>query len=328
MKIRIGRLTLEIAVVGGFLSAVKSHRRDAPRRNYFMFVQDIPLVVAPYALSDNATEPFFDLKGEEAEQSKARELLFTLTEEHSRHHSNEDLHRVVRHIAERCAWRGRLLIDTRDDRRGRQHSEIGDRIVHYGARECLDWWVARIANFYWQFRLVAVEGFLGIFLCRLHKSDVFDIRMPTSLDGVIRYRLLLRRIDWFDTIGPEYWLDGIATEPSSPTLWRIDHEAYRRLASAYRDRAARTWGWSGRDFSTSFKTEYFSLYRHFRMQRAAAILRTSIVDALNEYLRFKGVRAEVIVNTLKGSAEKEKTMERLKSGEISFGDAYQEAGFP
>ncbi len=259
MKIRIGRLSLEIAVVDGFLSSVKSHRRDAPRMNYFMFVQDVPLVVAPYALTDKATEPFFDLKGEEAEQEKARELLFPLSEERSRHHSNDDLHRVVRHIAERCAWRGRLLIDTRDDRRGRTHSVIGDRIVHRGTRECLDWWVARIANFYWQFRLVTDKGYLGVFFCRLHKSDVFDIRMPKALDGVIKYNVLLRRVDWFDTIGPEYWRAGIATEPSSSALWRIDHAAYRRLASAYRDRAARTWGWSGRDSSTTLRTEYLFL---------------------------------------------------------------------
>jgi hypothetical protein len=67
-------------------------------------------------------------------------------------------------------------------------------------------------------------------------------------------------------------------------------------------------------------------HRHEHIARKA-ILRTSIVDALNEYLRVKAVRAEVIVNTLKGSAEKERTIERLELGEITFGDAYQEAGF-
>jgi hypothetical protein len=136
---------------------------------------------------------------------------------------------------------------------------------------------------------------------------------------------MTRRLDKFNATGPRHWHTLLLAGTLEPADWNFDFSAYRRRVTAYRDWVTRAWGWNGRDTSTALKTEYFSVYRFLRMHRACAILRSTILQTVQELLRTRGIRAR-IVTRLRTAEEIDIVIARLSRGDTSLEDAYEAIG--
>jgi hypothetical protein len=191
----------------------------------------------------------------------------------------------------------------------------------YGVAECYDRWTLDVGRVTVQLGFSREDRYAFLFhIGVVPTADIYEVRIPKLLGGLRGYRRLLGRLERFSDLGPTYWRRKLEV---GETDWRFDFAGYRRRARAYRERAARDWGWSGRDSASELKTEFFTVYRYLRMRRACALVRESILESLSAVLSRSGIEARISAIGLPSPEAIERAILQLERGEISLEDAYK-----
>jgi hypothetical protein len=314
MELKLGRLSFGLRMHKGFFRLVGKQGADIGRPNYHMFVEDVAAGVLPYGMRrDRADGPAVELQIDTAIRQMARDRLGAVTPGRHRNGAHIDIEDVVGYVGERLAWTGRFLVDMRC-----ADSNQHDR---YGVAECYDRWTLKMGRFTVQLGFSREDRYAFLFhIGAVPTADIYEARIPKLLGGLRGYRKLLHRLDRFSDLGPSYWRRQLETGEAE---WRLDFAKYRHTARAYRERAAREWGWSGRDSSTELKTEFFTVYRYLRMRRACALVRESILESLSAVLSRSGIEARITAIGLPSSQAIQQAILQLERGEISLEDAYK-----
>jgi hypothetical protein len=313
MALKLGRLSVGLRIHNGFFRLVGKQDADIGRPNYHMFVEDVAAGVLPYgARRGRADGPAVDLQVDPAIRQMARARLGALTPGRHRKGAHIDIEDAVGYVGERLAWTGRFLVDMRCADSDHQR---------HGVAECHDRWTLNMGRFTVQLGFSREDRYAFLFhIGAVPTADIYEARIPKVLGGLRGYRRLLRRLDRFSDLGPTYWRRLLEAGEMDR---RFDFAGYRRRARAYRERAARDWGWSGRDSSTELKTEFFTVYRYLRMRRACALVRESILESLSAVLRRSGIEARITAIGLPSPEAIERAILQLERGEISLEDAYK-----
>lgn len=296
--------------------------RDAPemRLEQHMFIQDCVARIAPYfAFRGGEDEPFVlrEQSGREVEALSYLGELFGLSEPRRR---PVDIGKVIRHLAERLPWTGRLLVDTRRldsaDERRRGVLRVSDGRG-----------VMRIAGRFVQFIVTRDAARNLVLRVGIVPADrVASIGLRRTLWDWWRYRMLLWRLDWFRSTGPDY----MVADAEAGKGMKIVHDvsAYYRNVAAFRDRTTREVGWNGRDDATKFRTEYYAVVRHLRFQRYLAEVRATLMRSLEEILKKRGFNAEISAPSLVSEGSFDEIFQGFQAGKLSVGEAAKAAGFP
>ena len=321
MEIKVGSFSFAIRRHAGFFNVPRHEKKEFNQRHFHMFLQDLTVRVAPFAARNADSEsPVFLLDADQDNVLRAHECLAGIDPHENDHRQTDDIDDLVRHISERLPWTGRFVVDLREmPSRGLD----GNR-----SRECYDLWLPRIGRYFMQVALVVERRTAAIHVGFVPRAQTFEVEIPKELGGPWAYRRMVRRLDRFDPLGPRYWRGDLDSQSAKSVDWQQDHTKYRRRALAYRDWVSRIWGWNGRDTSTEYKTEFFSVLRYLKMHRACAILRQAIVNSIESVFVANRVRARVKMAGLRTAAEIENTIDKLERGAISLGAAYKEIGVP
>jgi hypothetical protein len=314
MELKLRRLSVGLRIHKGFFRLVGEQGADIGRPNYHMFVEDVGAGVLPYGVrGGRAGGPAVELQVDPAILQTARDRLGALSPGSRRGGARIDVEDIVRYVGERLPWTGRFLIDMR--------CADSDHHHRFGVAECYDPWTPRIGRFTVQVGFSRADKCAFLFhIGAVPTADIYEARIPEELGGIRGYSRLLRRLDRFSELGPTHWRRQLE---SGEADWRFDFARYRRTARTYRERAARVWGWSGRDSSAELKTEFFTVFRYLRMRRACALVRQSILDSLSAVLSRSGIEGRITVNGLPSAEAIEQAILQLERGAISLEDAYK-----
>lgn len=158
---------------------------------------------------------------------------------------------------------------------------------------------------------------------RLHsRKRTWLIDPPRGLGGRAGLFRVLRRLGRFPLAFPEWTATSLVQEQHEV---RFDVNGYNRLQAAYQAVAVRNWGWSGRDTSLNHWTEYYLFDRTLRFQHALALLRQHVVAEINEVLTRRLVLdVRVSLEGLPSPDEVVRVRERMATGELSIGEAYDQ----
>lgn len=316
MVIRLARWSIAVHLHKGFFRLPSE--TDFNRTNLFMFAQDIPLRTAPYSRRfDGEDQPTFRLQGNVDDVEKAVACLGEIGPDRNLD-PEEVAEGAVRHVVQRLVWFGRLLVDLRNER-----VRMDGGVYH--SAECYDSWTPHVGAHVLQFGFVRERNRFVLHIGRVPRDNVFVSSIPRELGGVRGFRAMTRWLDRFNPTGPRHWQTALLAGTLQTGDWNFDFTSYRRRVSAYRDWLTRAWGWDGRDTSVTLKTEYYGVYRFLRMQRACAILRVSILQALQGLFQARGSRARV-VTPLPTAEQIDEIIERLARGDISMEAAYKLVG--
>lgn len=309
----------------------RSSRHELPNPMLHMFVQDVHASVVPYGPRRHG--PIVgQLEGDPEDVAVATLTLRSLAEHgHGWEGIQETIPDVVRTVVQHILWRGYgafLVEEPTHDERGRRigvgHLEENG-ILYRPLRPLPYGWVFRTP-----FGLVEVLGRRdrwehGRQLIRFYpRRRTWLVDVPRSLGGRWGLWWTLKRLQFFSGVFPEWAAKVLAEEQARV---QFDVAGYGRLRAAYRAVSAGRWGWTARDVSTTYQTEFFAVYRTVTFHHSLAVLRESVMHALNVLLKQRlelDVRADL--SGIPASDSILSTRGRMEQGDISLVDALSEAG--
>lgn len=158
-----------------------------------------------------------------------------------------------------------------------------------------------------------VGGFVSI-----PADKMWRLTLPRSLGSPRNHRRLLRRLERLSDPMPPFALNSLDLGRSAGFEFSSLRDACDRL----QERATQRWGTiMSIQRPVGSSTEYFFIARRLEFHRAQAELREHIVDRLNELLKRLNVAHSIGVSGIPTAAEIAATLDRLHSGEVSFGQA-------
>jgi hypothetical protein len=272
-----------------------------------MFTQDVPLGVMP--ISVRRSSPYeAALVGDDLEREKALALLRSVPDYDSAD-LNELVATAVHDIAQSLAWHGRSFFEIVPSSEESQ-SELQEVVARP---------LFRLRWFYVQIVPKADRKYWGDTVIRVAPArSIWQISMPTALDGYNGYRRLQRRLRRADRLAPAFWQrdleQGIVTRG-------FDFSEYRRQGEILEARVTRKWGWPRRDYSGQNWTEFALFYRVVTFHWAQAKLREHIIVELNKLFVRLSIRAELRVSGLPSASEILDFRNKMVEGTITFAKA-------
>ncbi|WOJ95532.1 hypothetical protein R0137_09720 [Congregibacter brevis] len=272
-----------------------------------MFIQDAALPVIPTAAFDD-DECKVELSGSDQEKVKAASLLTKLSRD--RHGSIQKVATgAINEVAANLAWRGRVFYELVD----RGDAEIvpnrftSERLL-VTPFFCIQS-IPKEDRRLWKKRL----GFLW-------SHQFWRVAMPSTLGGPCGYSKVLRRLNRYDTLGPNFFRKGLEQGNISD---EFDFQEYSYNIDVFMNHVSRTWGWNRRDSGQDRATEYYYFYKTAQFHRAQAILREHILVEINALLQRLNIQSQVAISGVISSEEIKKKIEALEVGEINFEDLSQ-----
>jgi hypothetical protein len=311
-----------------------SERRQAKRLASdpitHMFTEDVHTFIIPYrSKSGHPAEARCD--GNADDVAIGLRTLRSIARSSSTETPTEVVSEAIRAVVQQMLWRGYAAFEIgertdADDEDGYRRARRGDwakrphyplqgihngRVIRlpFGIVEILD---ARRTR--WDPELEAVQFY------RSKRTWVVDV--PRRLGGRWGLLLVLRRLRRFSGVFPEWTAASLAKEQSEV---RFDVHRYSLLRTAYQATATGRWSWTGRDNSLTHQTEFFLFYRMLTFHHALAVLREHVVAEINRLLTRLKLDARVTFTGLPTPEEILAIRERMETGELSLGDAYEQA---
>lgn len=309
----------------------RASRHELPNPVVHMFVQDVHTSVVPYGHRRDG--PITGrLEGSEPDIAVATLTLRSLAEDaHGWEGPNETIPDVVRTVVQQMLWRGyaAFIIEepTHDDRRRR--TAVGtpteNELLYRPLRSIPYGWVFRTP-----FGMVEVLGRMdrwqdGRQLIRFYRrSRVWLVDIPRSLGGRWGFWWMCKRLQFFSGVFPKWSTEGLFKEQAR---LEFDVAGYGRLRAAYRALTAARWGWTARDVSTAYQTEFFAVYRTVTFHHSLAVLRETVLHMLNGLLTQRlGLRVRAELAGVPAPSNILKVRDQMERGSISLLDALAQAG--
>lgn len=149
----------------------------------------------------------------------------------------------------------------------------------------------------------------------IRSKDVWRVRLPPQLGSVKKYRVMLAQLSAWPTLGPDF-LQSELEKRRFPEDFSVSD--YSRLLRVHQYRVTRDWGWTIRDWSLDYVTEFYQFYRLATFKWAQATLREHIVSELNTFLSRQRIRARIALQNVPLASTILHVRERLKQGTIDF----------
>lgn len=152
------------------------------------------------------------------------------------------------------------------------------------------------------------------------KDTLWRVFMPAKLGGRAGHLRLLRSLSNYNSLGPEFWRNNLGRgDPNT----QFDFSEYVRSLDMYLARITNEWGWTRRDYSQEYRTEFEWAYRTITFRRAQAVLREHIVLQTNRLLAKLGVKAQVNLCESVSSQKLELVRDQMVKGEIPMNEALE-----
>jgi hypothetical protein len=149
----------------------------------------------------------------------------------------------------------------------------------------------------------------------IRSRDVWRLKLPRQLGSVRGYRAMIRQLSTWSPLGPRF-LQSELEKRRFPEDFSVGD--YSRLLRVHQYQVTRELGWTARDWSLDYVTEFYQFYRLTTFKWAQAVLREHIVSELNSFLSRQGLTARIeLQNVILASAILE-VRQRLKQGTLDF----------
>jgi hypothetical protein len=152
---------------------------------------------------------------------------------------------------------------------------------------------------------------------RIPSEKLWRVKLPRDLGGVRGHRRMLAALGERSSPTPNF----ILRTPDMGRSAGYDFAAHRRACEVGIERATRRWGTIPSRFRVDGTTEYFLFSRRLAFKRAQAELRDHILGELNRLLGRLQIDHRIRVQGLRSAAEIEKTLLRLRAGELTVSEA-------
>jgi hypothetical protein len=149
----------------------------------------------------------------------------------------------------------------------------------------------------------------------IRSKDVWRLKLPRQFGSMRKYRTMLAQLSAWPTFGPGF-LQSELDKRRFPQDFSVSD--YGRLLRVHQYRVTRDWGWTTRDWSLDYITEFYQFYRLATFKWAQAVLREHIVSELNAFLSQHDVRASVALQKVPLASVILDVREKLKQGTIDF----------
>jgi hypothetical protein len=149
----------------------------------------------------------------------------------------------------------------------------------------------------------------------IRSKDVWRLRLPRQFGSIRKYRAMLAQLSAWPTLGPDF-VHSELEKRRFPQDFSVSD--YSRLLRVHQYRVTRDWGWTTRDWSLDYVTEFYQFHRLATFKWAQAILREHIVSELNTFLLRQGIGARVALQNVPLASTILHAREQLKNGAIDF----------
>jgi hypothetical protein len=309
----------------------RGSRPDWPNPVTHMFVEDVHAFIIPHRLRRTAGIQARCEGNPDDVAVALRSLRSLASRSPSRDETTEIVCEAVRTVVQHMLWRGYAAFEIRemtsddseaygrirrDDWGGRSYRPL--EALHYGSL----------------FRLPGLA--IGVVAAERRRWDrerpririhgakrTWFVDMPRSLGGRLGFWWAMKRLNRFTGVFPTWTTTALVAEQNQ---LRFDVGRYSKWRAAYQALAVKRWSWNGRDTSLTHQTEFFSFYRTLGFHHALAIFREHVMAEINELLnRRLGLNVRISLVGLKTANEILAIRARMEQGELSLGDAFEQA---
>ena len=249
----------------------------------------------------------FRLEGTEEECAKASSLCIAIA--HDDHYRPaENISDAVGSVLQELAFYGRSMFEITEDQGDLEHS-FQSLSPNY---------VWGLFSYYLQIAPRGAWPYLDRKYALLKKASIWQVDMPRELGGVRGFRRVLRKLSAWSSLGPGFVQEDLMKQ-QMPNEFIFGE--YRRAHQVSLYRATKTWGWSCRDWSRDYITEFYQFHRHFTFKWAQAVLRDHIIRELNSLFSRLGIKAQIVVEGLSSPEDILKVREQMQAGLLDFAGA-------
>lgn len=149
----------------------------------------------------------------------------------------------------------------------------------------------------------------------IRSKDVWLLSLPPQLGSVRKYRAILAQLSAWPTLGPDF-LQSELEKRRFPQDFSVSD--YSRLLRVHQYRVTRDLGWTTRDWSLDYVTEFYQFYRLATFKWAQAILREHIILELNNFLSRQGIEAKIALQNTPLASTILSVREQFRQGTIDF----------
>ena len=304
-----------------------SSAEKTPSPFLHMFITDVHTQIMPYGHAPSGSELGAVFDGGEQDARVATRICAGLARHSSTYNSPLDLvSSAVREVSQHLLWRGSVAYELPNVREVPDEEAAwpqSQRSVRPITGELLFRLPGRVIGIRTAERREWEEA-LPVVVNRA-SSSVWRVSMPRTLGGRIGYVSVLRRINKYPLIMPDWASRSMVAEHERV---RFDVAAYARLKNAYIARSSGPLSWGGRDTSLDHQTEFFLFYRTLTFYHALALLRQHIVASFNRMVaRQLRLNARIVLTGFLQPADILEVRSRMEKGEIGFGEAFDQVKF-
>lgn len=149
---------------------------------------------------------------------------------------------------------------------------------------------------------------------------IWNISMPEQLGGKSGYCKLLKKISKFSDTGPEFFTRSLMRGEG---LKNYDAKSYDKSKKAYFWSITNELGWSYRESTLEYSTDFYLCHRNMRFNLTQAIIREHIIDEFNKLFSRLNVNASIEIKGLPSSSKIRKIIHRVEKGEVSLSESLQ-----
>lgn len=152
----------------------------------------------------------------------------------------------------------------------------------------------------------------------LKKDAVWRVEMPRELGGARGFRLILKEMSVWSSLGPEFLKEDLERRQLPKDFVFAD---YRRTHQVQLFQATSRWGWGARDWSLEYVTEYYQFHRHLTFKWAQAVLREHLVKEFNSLFHRLGISTQIAMEGFSSPEDILKVRNQMRAGSLDFAAA-------
>jgi hypothetical protein len=154
----------------------------------------------------------------------------------------------------------------------------------------------------------------------LWSKHVWRVTIPAALGGVRNYRKILKQMSRLESTPPFVQEDLTHQRLSA----EFDQRRHAYWLQTRIHQLTNVWGWGGRDWSSTYATEYYLFHRQLTFKWSQAVLRQHVMESFNTLLKRIGIAASASTVGFLSPNEILAIRAKMHAGEIDFAAAMKE----